>query len=89
MEKTMTENKAKKIKISMWGGFHNVGPINIMVDSRFVDALENVEFEGDYLYLDSLLSPGQQKKLDRHFCGVEGCQCGSWHRDFEWERCTK
>lgn len=61
----------KKIKLTLYGGFHEVGPINIIVQHQ--DALSIMDHE---VSLSEVLSESQKKRLEKHFCGIEGCCCG-------------
>ena len=63
----------KKIRLS--GGFHNSEEVSILLsDAKYKDLKEGVSS------LQEVLSPSQYKKLDRHFCGIKGCTCGSFMR---------
>lgn len=75
-------------KIKLFGGFHNVDAINIQVsDNKFEELkreFENKSYEQCVIsgpYLDDFLTEGQKKRLDKHFCGISGCTCGSYYRD--------
>jgi hypothetical protein len=57
------------MKIKMWGGFHNIAPVNIV--AQVID-----DGKGETAWI----SPGQQARLDRQFCGVKGCGCGGASR---------
>ena len=75
-------------KIKLFGGFHNVDAINIQVSDNQFEELKR-EFENKSCeqcvisgpYLDDFLTEGQKKRLDKHFCGISGCTCGSYYRD--------
>ena len=58
------------------GGFHSSGPIRI----RVMTDLWGLRDEDIQAALDQWLTPYQRRRLERHFCGVSGCACGSWHR---------
>lgn len=65
----------KKVKLTLHGGFHNVDPINVHISAR------------DYATLADVLSDTQLARVNRHFCGVEGCTCGgilraSWTKTY-------
>lgn len=62
--------KMKKIKLKFEGGFHNSKPIVIMVPIYFFANNRYPHY----------LSAGQKKKLDKHFCGINGCACGGASR---------
>ena len=58
------------------GGFHSSAPIQIRVwGLRFDGPDEDIPAA-----LDQWLTPYQRRRLERHFCGIPGCACGSWHR---------
>lgn len=60
-------------KITLSGGFHNSKPINIALADNTVAALKRGEISiTDY----HVLSRAQRIKLDHHFCGIRGCECG-------------
>ena len=58
------------------GGFHSAAPIRI----RVLTNLWGLRPEDIPAALDHWLSPYQRRRLERHFCGIPGCACGSWHR---------
>ena len=58
------------------GGFHRSGSIRI----RILTNLWGLRDEDIPAALDHWLSPYQRRRLERHFCGIPGCACGSWHR---------
>ena len=58
------------------GGFHLAAPIRI----RVLTDLWGLRDEDIPAALDQWLSPYQRRRLERHFCGIPGCACGSWHR---------
>ena len=58
------------------GGFHLAAPIRI----RVLTDLWGLRDEDIPAALDHWISPYQRRRLERHFCGIPGCQCGSWHR---------
>jgi len=49
--------------------FHNAGPINLIIDPFNI-----VRWNGDKLYL---LSKAQASRIEKHFCGISDCCCGS------------
>lgn len=69
-------------KAIFYGGFHNAGAISINVTDD--QARELKETDGDFLGLSYILTPGQYKRLNKHFCGVRGCLCGGVNRA-KWE----
>jgi len=61
------------MKITLRGGFHNAGDIKIVLPAGVVSDLE----KGKIGITDEwVLSKYQRRRLDRHFCGIEGCKCG-------------
>ena len=62
-------------KVSLSGGFHNSSEISILLS----DAKYN-ELKSGISSLQEVLTPYQFRKLDRHFCGIKGCTCGSFTR---------
>ena len=75
----------KTIKVTFWGGYHNVPEINMNISLEAYEALYYV-IEGDETLVDwacANLSEYQTKRLDKHFCGIKGCSCGSFeHANF-------
>lgn len=70
----------KKIKLTLHGGFHNANAVNVHISARDYECLRDHEAT-----LVDVLSETQLAKMNRHFCGVEGCTCGgvlraSWSR---------
>ena len=66
----------KTTKVTLSGGFHNVGPISVRVPA---EKMKNVD-EQQYGVLD-LLTPYQWERVQNHFCGIEGCCCGGAYRN--------
>ena len=58
------------------GGFHSSGRIRV----RLLTDLGGLRHEDIPAALDQWLTPYQRRRLERHFCGIPGCACGSWHR---------
>lgn len=56
------------------GGFHNVNPITLRVGYPE----ENINLALGCGELVELLTVHQVKRLEKHFCGISGCKCGSW-----------
>lgn len=71
----------KKIKLTLYGGFHNANSINVEISASDYECLRDHEAT-----LADVLSEPQLKRMQRHFCGVEGCACGGVLRA-SWERC--
>ncbi len=70
----------KKIKLSLSGGFHNASPINVEISASDYETLrDHVATVAD------VLSDAQLRRVQRHFCGVQGCDCGGVLRA-SWER---
>lgn len=61
----------KNVKITLFGGFHNSNDINVIIDSSDFEDLKNYN-----VGLIDVLSSSQLRRLNRHFCGVHGCECG-------------
>jgi len=59
----------REIRIKISGGYHNRIEIKMTVDVRFVETRDE-RFLSDY----------QRRRLNRHFCGIKGCACGSHQR---------
>ncbi|MBD5384874.1 hypothetical protein HDR69_00395 [bacterium] len=70
----------KVVKITFFGGFHQSNEINAIIkESDFED------FKNGNIGIEEALSYSQLERLNRHFCGVEGCSCGgvrraSWYK---------
>ena len=70
----------KTVKITLYGGFHNSAPINVIIPE---DPYERLS-EGD-ADVEDVLSPAQLDRMNRHFCGIGECCCGGISRA-SWER---
>ena len=75
-------------KIKLFGGYHNVEKISIEVSDENFGILkkeyDNKPYDQCIIKgedLDGFLSDGQRRRLDKHFCGIGGCTCGSYYRD--------
>lgn len=70
---TKSVTKDKLIRVEFWGGFHNqLNTITLRISKdSYYDHLN-----GDRSLFDAM-SDAQYKKLDRHLCGIKGCQCPS------------
>lgn len=66
----------KTTKVTLSGGFHNVGAIPVRIPA---EKMKNVD-EQQYGVLD-LLTPYQWKRVQKHFCGIEDCCCGGAYRN--------
>jgi hypothetical protein len=73
----------KTAKVTFEGGFHNCAPITLRVP------LQSIRPGGRTVYgtpygpsLDDAWypTPAQERRLEAHFCGIAGCQCGGWRR---------
>jgi hypothetical protein len=51
------------------GGFHNRPEIWIRVNKKYL-----------IKYDESYLTEHHIKRLEKHFCGIKGCNCGSYHK---------
>ena len=63
------------ISIIFDGGFHHSKAIQVRVPYSLYSL-----YSCDKIDFDEMLSDYQRKKLTRHFCGIKGCTCGSYHR---------
>lgn len=71
----MKMNKLATITIS--GGFHNSQQINIRLPLRtWAQIMQGMDKM-------AALSPSQEKRINKHFCGIPGCLCGGASRA-EW-----
>lgn len=60
--------------IKLKGGFHDACEISLRINAEYpVNKLQTSE-------LVDALSEKQIKRLESHFCGINGCECGSWTR---------
>lgn len=55
-----------KIRYELEGvnDFHNQGPVNLIVSGKTDNNLDGY-----------IITPGQNRRLENHFCGVAGCGC--------------
>lgn len=70
----------KTVKITLYGGFHDSAPINVIIPE---DAYTRLS-EG-YAGIEDVLSPAQIDRMNRHFCGIDECCCGGVSRAL-WEK---
>lgn len=54
-------------RIEVSGGFHDADPIMVRIPLRV--------WASQMSYL-SMLSDGQRKRVQKHFCGIPSCTCG-------------
>ena len=66
--------------VTLSGGFHNAGPINVKVPKNF-DPVHDCIID--------VLGQSVIKKLDRHFCGINGCTCGGVFRATAETQCKR
>lgn len=66
--------------VTFYGGFHNCGAIRVRVSEE-----QRNDIAEGFTPLYDILSDGQLRRLNRHFCGVRGCTCGGVNRaTIEW-----
>ncbi|HPS30199.1 MAG TPA: hypothetical protein PLZ43_08085 [bacterium] len=63
-------------KVLLSGGYHNSEPISL----RIGYPAENIKLAIATGNFSDLLSAYQLKKIERNFCGISGCTCGSYTR---------
>lgn len=61
--------------IKLYGGYHNAPETKVRISDNAYCDLKNGNST-----LSEVLTQSQQKRLDRHFCGLNGCKCGSFMR---------
>ena len=73
-----------RIRLMLEGGFHNSEAIAVVIKAP--ERAIEMAAKGEYLkgLINDYASAGQLKKLDKHFCGMEGCRCGGWLRARVW-----
>lgn len=60
-------------KITLSGGFHHRAPKGVTIsDNAYAD------LKAGNAALYEVLSKSQQRRLDNYFCGIRGCECGSY-----------
>lgn len=74
------QKPVKTVKIALFGGFHQSAAINAIIKESDLEDLKSGN-----IGIEDALSSAQLERLDRHFCGVEGCSCGgvrraSWYK---------
>lgn len=57
--------------ITLYGGFHNVSSVRVRISDEDYESVKN----GDMPVWEAL-SEAQEKRLDKHFCGMNDCCCG-------------
>jgi len=65
-----------KTTIKLSGGYHGSNPTRVYLGYSRATVREKIE-SGE---LHELLTESQISRLERHFCGIPGCTCGSWRR---------
>ncbi len=69
-----------KKTVTFSGGFHNSSPITLHMNfGADLDDYKEGRIELKELVRNNL-TPYQSKRLDKHFCGIQGCTCGGWFR---------
>lgn len=63
--------------ITLFGGFHASDEINVRVGDNVYQALKRGEMS---IWEPGVLSNYQRRRLDNHFCGIDGCTCGGVSR---------
>lgn len=70
-----------KTKISLSGGYHDRSEISVVINIKAEALLDYANGQTSAKELiENYASPYQLKRLQRHFCGVMRCACGSWRR---------
>jgi hypothetical protein len=70
---------AKLYRVVLSRGYHNAD--NITVKVPYSKAMDGVTNDREIIdCLNNVISDGQRKRLEQHFCGIQGCTCGSWTR---------
>lgn len=67
--------QTKNVTLTLSGGFHNVNPIRVRIPREAYKLLA-----AGIVELSDTLTKSQQTRLTHHFCGVDGCTCGSYTR---------
>ena len=65
-----------KTTVLLSGGYHGSPQTRVYLGADLSTVREKIE-SGE---LHELLTESQISRLDRHFCGIAGCMCGSWRR---------
>ena len=65
-----------KTTIKLSGGYHGSNPTRVYIGADLSTVREKIE-SGE---LHELLTESKISRLDRLFCGIAGCMCGSWRR---------
>ena len=62
---------AKLYRVVLSGGYHNSDDVTIKVP--YSKAMYSVTNDREIIdYLNNVISDGQRKRLERHFCGILG-----------------
>ena len=70
-----------KTKVTLSGGFHNSSEIKLRIDfphNALLDYADKKVYAKDLI--EEYATPYQRKRLENHFCGINGCTCRSWQR---------
>lgn len=80
------------MKVYFYGGFHHVGEIVLQIPAEAIERLKRLAAIGELTAeaWREILSDGQIKRLDKHFCGVSDCSCGgAFSQRGDVKICTK
>ena len=70
-----------KTIVTFSGGFHNSKAISLYMNFSNEALCDYADCNiSAKTLIDENLTPYQRKRLERHFCGINGCMCGHWHR---------
>lgn len=64
-----------KILLALDGGFHNSPRTTV-----WVKQMDYEDYQLGRISFRNCLTLNQQRRLDRHFCGVKNCTCGGLDR---------
>ena len=70
------QEEMMKTTIKLSGGYHGSNPTRVYLGYSRATVRKKIE-SGE---LHELLTESQISRLERHFCGIPGCTCGSWRR---------
>ena len=56
--------------VTFFGGYHNCGAVRVRVNDE-----QYHELKEGFFPLDEVLSSYQMTRLNKHFCGIDGCTC--------------
>ena len=58
-------------EITLYGGFHNASSVRVRISDKDYEDIKNGNMP-----IWEAISEAQEKRLNKHFCGMKDCSCG-------------